>query len=60
LLSIFETPHKQKKKTEKKEKTEKIQKIKKIFKEKNISEKNILEHPGNCQKLVEEDQNIQN
>jgi len=47
------------KKTEKKEKNrENTKNQKKYLKKKNINEKNILEHLGNCQKLVEENQNI--
>ena len=58
---LFFRPHVNKKK--RKRKKRKIQKIEKMLEEnKNIyiSEKSISEHPANCQRQVEEDQNIQN
>jgi len=58
LLPIFWAPHKQKKRKKKKEKIQK--KFKEMLEEnqkKYISEKNILEHPRNGQRLFEEDQN---
>jgi len=63
LLPILRAPHKQKK--SKKRKKRKYKKNKKCQKKKNIYiyisvEKNILELPGNYQKLVEEGHNIQN
>jgi hypothetical protein len=65
LLPILRAPHKQKK--SKKRKKRKYKKNKKCQKKKKkyiyiyISvEKNILELPGNYQKLVEEGHNIQN
>jgi hypothetical protein len=67
LLPILRAPHKQKK--SKKRKKRKYKKNKKCQKKKKIYiyiyiyisvEKNILELPGNYQKLVEEGHNIQN
>jgi hypothetical protein len=66
LLPILRAPHKQKKsKKRKKRKYKKNKKCQKKNKNKNIYiyisvEKNILELPGNYQKLVEEGHNIQN
>jgi hypothetical protein len=65
LLPILRAPHKQKKSKKRKKrkykKNKKCQKKKKIYIYIYISvEKNILELPGNYQKLVEEGHNIQN
>jgi hypothetical protein len=61
LLPIFEASHKQNKKNKKKGKKI-IQKLEKMLEENKkyiyINEKSILEHPVNCQRQVEEDQNI--
>jgi len=59
---FFEAPHKRK--YQKIREKRKYKKIKKILEEKKqkkniLVEKNISERLGNCQRLVEEDQNIQ-
>jgi hypothetical protein len=61
LLPIFEASYKQNKKKYKKKEKRKYKNLKKYWKKiKNIyiNEKSILEHPVNCQRQVEEDQNI--
>jgi len=57
---LFFRPHINKIKNTKKKGKKKIQKLEKMLEENNIyiNEKSILEHPVNCQRQVEEDQNI--